>query len=130
MKGSAIKTRTANIWLGEDGIIRNVVLPGAEITGVDAKENILSYAQFGGQKYPVLVDIRDIKSFDREGRMYPASAEAGECMSAAALLIGSPLSRAIGNFWLGTRSAVYPVRLFTSEDEAIEWLQQYVEQSA
>jgi hypothetical protein len=46
--------------------------------------------------------------------------------SAAALLIGSPLTRAIGNFFMGLNKPLIPTRLFTSETEALAWLKGFV----
>lgn len=44
-----------------------------------------------------------------------------------ALLIGSPVSRMIGNFFLGINRLRVPVRLFSDEAEALEWLKRYLE---
>ena len=46
--------------------------------------------------------------------------------TAAALLVLSPMARAIGNFFMGLNKAVIPTRIFTSEPLAIEWLQPYL----
>jgi hypothetical protein len=45
--------------------------------------------------------------------------------SATALIISSPLSRAIGNFFLGLNRTSMPTRLFTSEADALAWLSEY-----
>ena len=41
---------------------------------------------------------------------------------AVALVIDSPLSRVLGNFFLGFNRPETPARLFTSVDEARAWL--------
>ena len=46
---------------------------------------------------------------------------------AIALLVGSPLSRVIGNFFVGLNRSTFPLRLFTSEEEAIAWLRTFLE---
>ncbi len=122
-----IKTRTARIWLGEDGIIRNIIMPGAEQTLADIQENIGSYASFGKESYPILADLRTMKSITREGRQYAASEEAGHHITAVAMLIKSPLSKMIGNFWMRTSQPRYPTRLFTSEKEALKWLKSFLD---
>ena len=38
----------------------------------------------------------------------------------------SPLTRAIGNFFLGLNKPLMPTRLFTSEEEALAWLKTFV----
>jgi hypothetical protein len=39
------------------------------------------------------------------------------------LIIGGPLSRIIGNFFLSVNKPLYPARLFDNEASALAWLQ-------
>jgi hypothetical protein len=39
-----------------------------------------------------------------------------------ALLVGSPVTRVIGNFFIGLNKPRWPVRLFRSESDALAWL--------
>ena len=124
------ETRTAKIWLEEDGIVRNIVLPGAAETLDDVKENVSIHARLrpmSGKRVPVLVDLRTAKSLDREARNYLASEQSAKVVSAAALLISSPLSKFLGNLFLGLGKPTYPVKLFTSEAEAVAWLKEFLE---
>ncbi len=43
----------------------------------------------------------------------------------ALLLIGSPVSRVIGNFFMGLNKPIYPTKLFTDPQKAIRWLQTF-----
>jgi hypothetical protein len=43
-----------------------------------------------------------------------------------ALLVGSPMSRAIGNFFIGLNKPLIPTRLFVSEPEALAWLRGFL----
>jgi hypothetical protein len=45
----------------------------------------------------------------------------------AAMLIDSAVSRMIGNIFLATQKTSFPVRLFNSEAEAIQWLKGFLE---
>jgi hypothetical protein len=74
----------------------------------------------------VLVDIRESKGASRECRAYFASDEAAKIQSAGALLISSPLSRLIGNFFIGLNKPKFPTTLFTNEYEAIKWLKTFL----
>ena len=128
MKGEVIETRTQKIWLGEEGILYTKVLPGAELTLAEAQK--ITEAEFklaGGQKRPLFVDIRLVKSITREAREHFAGESVQRFVSAVALCIQSPLSRVIGNFFMGYNRPLFPTRLFTSEDEAIDWLRGFVE---
>ena len=73
------------------------------------------------------LDLRQIKSQTREARDYYGGEESGRCFSAAAVLVESPVSRLLGNFFIGfNKSTNAPLKLFTSEQEAIEWLKTFL----
>ena len=127
METEEIVTQTAKVWLDENGILRVTSLPGATQTLAQAHENMSVEVQLsGGKRRPLLVDLRGMKSFDRDARAYYAGQEAAKYQSAIALLIGSPLSRVIGNFFIGFNKPAMPTRLFTSELEALEWLKEFL----
>jgi hypothetical protein len=44
----------------------------------------------------------------------------------AALVIRSPMAKAIGNFFMGLDKTLIPTRLFTSEEEATQWARQFL----
>jgi hypothetical protein len=122
MKSEAIETRTANIWRDERGFVRVVIKPGARLDLADAEAIIAAEAALGeGQKVACLADIREIKSVTREARLYFTGEAARATMGAQAVLVGSPLSVAIGNFY-GLYAVPFPIRLFTSEEKAANWL--------
>ena len=115
-----VSTRAAKIRLRGDDIIHVVGLPGIELSQADARAIIAALVRISqGKKHPVLVDIRQAKTVDREARQDLA---ASTDPTAVALLIASPVSKVIGNFFVGLNKAAVPVRLFTSEAEAIGWL--------
>ena len=123
MSTDEIATETGRVWLGEDGIIRSVANANSEETLPTAKANIAAIAHVaGGVPRPVLVDLTGVKSISRDARAYYTSEEAATHYTAAAMLVGSPLSRVIGNFYIGLNRLPKPTRLFTAEDGALEWL--------
>ncbi len=63
----------------------------------------------------------------RDARVYFAGSESKKVHSAAALLAQSPLSKVLGNLFLGLNKPLFPTRLFTSEKDAIEWLKGYID---
>ena len=122
-----IVTRTGRTWLGEDGIMRAVHLPNSVETLADAKENMAATVKLSaGKRYPILVDLRPIKSIDRDAREYYARGDQTEVVTAVALLIGSPISRVIGNFILALNTPRIPAKIFTSEAEALDWLRGFL----
>jgi hypothetical protein len=121
-----IRTRTAEIWLDEHGILITDDFPGLHHDLVDAKENVAAYTRlYGGRPRPLLVCMQNVSATSREARTLYSSAATATYVAAVALLVGSPLSRAIGNFFLGLNRSPYPTRLFTSRAEAHTWLLQF-----
>ena len=78
-----------------------------------------------GVSYPCLIDMKDVRSATKAAREYMA-AEGAMYMKAGALLIGSVLTRTIGNIFLSINKPEVPAKLFTDEKEAKEWLKQYL----
>ena len=70
--------------------------------------------------------MQALKGMSRDARVYFAGPQTAEVESAAALLIHSPLGRAVGNFFLGLNKPLFPTRLFTSESDALAWLSSFV----
>jgi hypothetical protein len=81
-----------------------------------------------GISYPALIDVTGVKNITKEAREYMAG-EGAELLTAGALLITSPVARVIGNLFLMLNQPKIPTRLFTSESEAQQWLQQFKEKA-
>ena len=114
------------MWL-DDGIIREKVQAGSAVDLDVAKEEIAAYVVLcKNEARPILVNIRNVKSATGEARSHLAGEKAATVIRAVALLIGSPLSKIIGNFFLGLNKTSFPSKLFTSEGEALEWLRGFL----
>lgn len=118
-----VEVRTQKIWLDGEGIVHAKLKPHLALGLADAREAVRAIGQLcGGKPSPVLVDMTELLSMDRDARQYFAGAETARVESAVAILIRSPLSRAIGNFFMGLNKPLFPTRLFTSEQDALAWL--------
>lgn len=129
MDTTIIRTRTASHSIDEFGIFHSIYNPGVEETLADAEENIRALATFAqktGKRYPLLVDLRRIKSQTREVRSYYAGPEALKVRMATALLVESRISTLIGNFFLTVNGGTVPTKIFTSEAQAMVWLKGFV----
>ena len=128
-RAPVVRTRTGEIWLGEDGIVRsNVVIPQAEIGSRDAHDSLAAIQEVsGGLKRPVITDIRAIKSADRGSRAVSAGPDATRMIIALAIFADSPASRVIGNIFLTVNKPIFPTRIFTDEGEALAWLEDYLQ---
>jgi hypothetical protein len=122
-----VTTSVCRLWLGSDGIVRMTNLPGTEETIKEAMENIAAGSiLLGGVKSPVVVDIRKIKSITKEARDYYSGEETAKFTTACAILVGSPVTKAIGNFYLLINKTDFPLKLFSSETLAVDWLRGFV----
>jgi hypothetical protein len=113
------------IWLRPDGIVAMVFAPRIATDLADATATLEAMAQLtGGRRSPLLVDMRDTGPQDR-----PTRAEwtrRSDLSSAVALIVGTPLSRIVGNLFISANRPQFPVRLFDNEASAVAWLQKFV----
>ncbi len=111
------------IWL-EDGILRLTWAPKTRVALEDAQEALEAIANLSqDDARPVLVDIRNVRSIDREARDCYSKSTARR---AVALLVASPVTKVIANFFLGLNRAVVPVKVFNHESAAIHWLTSFL----
>jgi hypothetical protein len=126
-EAQVFRTRTAEIWIGDDGIVRVVSRPGAVHEVQDARENLAAIPGDELRPRPVLVDIRRIGGLRRGAREVYSSSRENPDSNAIALLVSSTLSKAIGNFFIGLRAVQIPTRLFVDYARALDWLSGFLE---
>jgi hypothetical protein len=119
-------TRTAQMWVGAGEIARMVCLPNCVHNAEDAQQNI--HAIVDAKPRPIIVDIRRLKSVSRAAREVYRDHKQNPDLVAVAMVVDSPLSRIIGNFFLGVSRVYVPTRLFTDEQVALRWLEPFVRQ--
>jgi hypothetical protein len=116
------------IGLRADGLLCFYAAPGMVLT-LERAQCLLraGLTLIGGQPRPTFVHMQEVARVDREARAYFASDEYLTLSSQTALIVGSPVSRVIGNFFVGLNRPKYPIRLFNEEAPAIAWLKGYVQ---
>lgn len=107
-------------WDEATGVARTDWHPGAvcginEARAVDAEIRAL-----GKGRVLSLVDLRQVDTIDRPAREFFMDSNAH--YRAVALVAGSASTRMLANFFMGLKRGAIPVRMFTSEDEALAWL--------
>jgi hypothetical protein len=118
-----VRTSKVSIELRADGIVRATIDRGAELDLEDAKRAMAAIWEVAGRRrLPSLVEMSGLKSATRDARDYFGSAESAALCTAVALMVSSPVSRMIANFYLRGSPQKVPTRLFTDELLAIEWL--------
>lgn len=122
-----IELKAYTTWMGADGIARTRVKPLAAVDIAEAKENSQAVnSLFTGKSFPLLIDSRQIKSMTREARDFFSMNNRASYVLAFAIIIQSPLSSIIGNFFMGINKPRVPARLFTNEADAVKWLQNFL----
>jgi hypothetical protein len=76
--------------------------------------------------YPMVIDIKSIKSITKPSRDFLASEKGSEGIIAAAFLINSSLGKILGNFFIQINKPLRPTKIFTNEIKAKKWLAKYV----
>jgi hypothetical protein len=123
---SAIGTHPKfRMWLRPDGIVQLVWAPQSTVLLEDATAALDAMAQLtGGRRTPLLVDIHDTGPLDR-----PTRAELtrrSDIQTAVALIVGTPLTRMMANFFLSVNKPTFPTRMFDDEASAVAWLKAFV----
>lgn len=113
------------MWLDPDGVVQMTWVSKAVIGLEDATAAIAVMTELtGGRRSPLLVDLHEGGQPSRLARLEFTSHD--DLVSAVALIVGTPLSRVMGNFFLSVSRPSYPVRLFDDEASALAWLQAFV----
>ncbi|MCC6691489.1 MAG: STAS/SEC14 domain-containing protein [Bacteroidia bacterium] len=124
---NVIRTRVFTTWIDNAGICRTKVKQGAIIELADAEENSAAVQKVSaGKIYPMLVDLTHINFIHKSARDHFAMRNRKPGVKVIAMLIGSPVSKVIGNFFLGINKPTVPTQLFTSEKKAVAWLSKFV----
>ena len=79
-----------------------------------------------GQSLPVLCDIRGIKEINKSARDYLAI-EGSVLITAVAFIIKPPVSAMLSKFYLQTSRPIVPTESFERIEDALAFLQRYVE---
>jgi hypothetical protein len=122
------ETRTARIALNDQGLLIVRINDGAHQSLDDAKENLaVAVCEAGGQRRPLLIDIRTAKPLDADARHHYSGQTLVERFSALALLVdASPFGRMMGNVYLRIARPGIPTQLFAEETQALKWLTDYL----
>ena len=107
-------------WDEKAGIARTDWFAGAVGGLAEAQAIHAEITGLGRGKVLVLVDLREVGAIDRSAREF--FMDQHEKYRAVALLVGSPATRMLANFFLGLKRGSIPVKMFVTEEDAIAWL--------
>jgi len=121
------KTRTCEIFIDEFGILHVKILGGVIIDRADAADNFLVVKYLTkGEPVLKLLDARKIFKIKKEACTFVEKENDPKKHIAKAILVGSLISRFLNHFFLSQQNEKFPVRIFTSEKEAVEWLKSFL----
>ena len=124
-----IEWPSATMWFDEDGVLYSIPKPNAPQP--KSKEEALvemeKFRKLLGYKKTCMISISEStapppKKEDREwiGR------ELDSIIKALAIISTSPLSRMVANLFFGLKPPAYPVKFFSNQQDAKEWIKQYL----
>lgn len=121
---------TSFIWFDADGVMYSKPKPGIsepEMSREDALKQMDEFKKLLGNKKAcmILETNANSKPPKKEDRDFIAE-QLNQVVKAMALIFSSPLSRMIANLFFGLKPPPYPVKFFSNEKEAKEWIKQYL----
>ena len=118
-------TGKGTVCLYENGVMHQVYHDGVNLDMDDTRKEMEIYRREYCPKDPppILVDLTRLRSVSKDSRSIYASKDTAKIFSKAALLVGNPVSRIVGNFYMGINKSAMPVKMFTDPGEAMVWLE-------
>jgi hypothetical protein len=110
----------------KDGILFGTYKRGLKMN-IDVAHAIVAdrLAFTKGKTVPAIIFNQGVISMDKPARDFLASAEGTKGLTAAALILDSPFSSFLGNFYLSVNKPPMPVRIFTNDQAAVKWISKY-----
>ena len=117
---------TAIIWFDENGILCTIAKKVPQQTLEEAKKTIEEFLKIiGGKKVCMLSDNTDSAPINKELRDYFGEV-IPEIAKAIAIISRSAVGKMVANLFFSIKKQPYPVKMFSDEVEAKEWLRQYL----
>ena len=117
---------TSTMWYDEHGILCSIAKKVPPQTLEQAKKNMVEFKKItGGKKVCLLSDNTDSPAVGKELRDYAAEV-IPEVAKAIAILSRSALGKMAANLFFALKKQPYPVKFFDDENEAKEWIKQYL----
>ncbi|MFV1997850.1 MAG: hypothetical protein ACC641_07535 [Acidiferrobacterales bacterium] len=117
------------VTLTEEGILVVELGRYARITVALQEEILQKHRRLApGRKTPILLKGDHLLSVDNDAPPNTTSAEILELTAAIACIAKTPLEKHLGQMYLWFSEPPYPFKLFTKEEEALQWLQQFIDE--
>lgn len=120
-----LETENILFTLRPDGIVQIECRLNTTLGIEEAKLSTSLVRQLVGKEpRPLLCDLTNVVKMTQDCRKHFAGREHAEVFTRCALIISNPISKIIGNFFLGANKPLRPTRLFTSVEAGVQWLKE------
>ncbi len=127
MKNNSSDTDYAHFNLC-DGIVYVTYKKGVTINLSTARQLVETRLELTeNREYPMILFDEGVVSIEKEARDFFSSDEGIINISACAMVLKSVYSTFLGNFLIKIKKPSIPVKIFTDEKNAKEWLMQFKE---
>ncbi len=125
--GAAIThTPTSIYWFDGDGILCSITKKAPAPTLEQTKHQLEEFNKIArGRKFCMLLDVTHTVPSAKAVREY-AAVELPKLVLAMAMISASPMGRMLANLFFAIKPPSYPCKMFSTENQAKEWLQQYL----
>lgn len=121
------RTRTCEIFVDEFGILHIKMLGGVIMDKEDAADNFLVVRHLTkGRRVLKLVDSRKIYRINKDARTFMERQNKAKPDIAKAILVSSFIEKYLMEFFSSLENSGFPVKIFTSEQKALEWLKSFL----
>lgn len=120
----SIENEYVKFWI-ENGVMYGRYKPHVSIDLAAAKKisnDRISLAN--NTDYPFMGFLDGLSSASKEARDFFSHGDGIRHMKKLALLTNSPINKMVGNFFLAINKPAVPTRLFTSNEDALNWLKE------
>lgn len=121
---------TSVLWFDKDGILYSMPKPGVEEPVLSVEETMKQVEEFkkltGGKKLCMILETNNNSKPANKEMRDVVSELLTQITKAMAIISTSPLSRMVANLFFGLKPPSYPVKFFSNETEAKEWIKQYL----
>lgn len=116
-----VDTGAARWWSEGGGLVCNQSYV-ATVTAEHLRSGFQVAREMGeGEKVVLVAESGPLSQATRESRALLAGPESAAVFAAMAVVVRSPVARAIMNFFVRLSSPPFPLRMFTSADDARAW---------
>lgn len=116
------------LFLRVDGIMQMNVFANTDIKAEHIELMVKTSLKLNNHKQmPFIIFIGEFSTFNKDAREFSADPTKENATTAIAYVIDNLAQKLIANFFIRINKPAKPVKLFNSEEDALLWLNQFVQ---